>query len=402
MTTSNKVSREDVLALMPHKALTRIDGEPTHKSIKNLEKELGANLIAVPCPWGVQKGHLGILQDPAVFFQRNGQAFTPPALPPPSYPVIPPGSTVAQREQLKSDNNRANIAWEHYVHVRRIAVNQAAAAIEDVYYAELDDPDEGLNSVEIRDFIDHIRSRYCKISQDEIDANLTKFNEGIDPSMPLAVYTRKQERCQDFANDAEVPISQAAMVTTGTKHALQCGGMTMAWREWKRRPANQQTWANWKTDWTQAFNEQRDINRLTGGNFDNQANAAVEDKLGEQMVMSLDNLANAAVQKNSTVESLVTSNKQLSDSITKLQTENTKLLAIIEKLSNIKSSSNTNPNPNGFKLDPTGYCWSHGYRVSVGHNSKTCTKRADGHQENATRSNTMGGKDFNKDWKPKA
>jgi hypothetical protein len=37
------------------------------------------------------------------------------------------------------------------------------------------------------------------------------------------------------------------------------------------------------------------------------------------------------------------------------------------------------------------YCWTHGYRVNATHNSKTCTRRATGHQEEATRDNNMGG-----------
>ena len=45
------------------------------------------------------------------------------------------------------------------------------------------------------------------------------------------------------------------------------------------------------------------------------------------------------------------------------------------------------------KLDPNGYCWTHGYKVSKGHNSHTCSSRAKGHHVEATRSNTMGGSD---------
>jgi hypothetical protein len=36
---------------------------------------------------------------------------------------------------------------------------------------------------------------------------MNEFNIGIDADLPLAVYTRKQEKCQVFADDAGVPIS---------------------------------------------------------------------------------------------------------------------------------------------------------------------------------------------------
>eukprot|EP00970_Alexandrium_tamarense_P017459 scaffold9620_cov75-Alexandrium_tamarense.AAC.1 len=48
--------------------------------------------------------------------------------------------------------------------------------------------------------------------------------------------------------------------------------------------------------------------------------------------------------------------------------------------------------------DPSGYCWTHGYKVKKGHNSKTCKTRGEGHQESATRSNIMGGNEANKNW----
>ena len=60
------VSAESIRAQMPHGTLTRITGEPTHKQLKILKKELAANLMAIPCPWGHSKGHLGLLQDPVL------------------------------------------------------------------------------------------------------------------------------------------------------------------------------------------------------------------------------------------------------------------------------------------------------------------------------------------------
>ncbi len=185
------VSRESVQALMPHQSLTKINGEPTHAAMKKLEKELAANLIAVHCPWGHGRGYLGELLPAALFQARYGAAYTPPAASPPAYPVIPPGATVAAREELRATNDEAQQNWQTMLHVRRIAVNLAAAAIDDVYYAELDDPAEGLNSVEIQDIVDHIKEQYCHINQSDLDKNLDRFYQGIDPSVSLIVYIRK-------------------------------------------------------------------------------------------------------------------------------------------------------------------------------------------------------------------
>jgi hypothetical protein len=203
------VSRDDVLAVMPNPILTKISGEPTYQNMKKWKKEISSNLISVrmPANWGQNKGLLGELQDPAVFLARNGAAYNPPAAAPPSYPVIAGGSTTAEREKARAEHAIDATFWATAVHAKRIAVNIGAAALEPFVYAELDDPDEGLDDVQIRDLYDHIMERFAKISQTEIDENLLEFNEGIDPSKTLAVYKRKQELCQEVAADAGVPVT---------------------------------------------------------------------------------------------------------------------------------------------------------------------------------------------------
>jgi hypothetical protein len=130
---------------------------------------------------------------------------------------------------------------------------------------------------------------------------------------------RKQEKCQIFAQDAGVPISNKMMVTTGTKHALNCGNMTFAWQEWKRCPLLDHTWNNWKDHWTAAFAEMCNINCMTSANlaFTNQA-AAQDIAQAEKMAALLDNLANASIQKNDTIDQLVTTNQQQAIIITDL------------------------------------------------------------------------------------
>ena len=404
------VSRESTQALMPHQSLTKIIGEPTHAAMKKLEKELAANLIAVACPWGVGRGYLGELLPAAIFQARYGAPYTPPAAAPPAYPVIPPGATTALREELRATNEEAQQHWQTMLHVRRLAVNLASEAIENIYYAELDDPIEGLNGVEIQDLLDHIKDCYCHIDQSDLDANLEKFNQGIDPSVPLIAYIRKQEDCQEFANDGHVQISEETMVTTGTKHALQCGAFTESWKEWNRTPRANRSWLAWKNHWTRAFEEQRTIQRLTGGEFAaHSATQGQDDTLATQMVTSLDNLAMAAVQKNETIEKLIQINKMKEKTITNLMAQlederatSTKLLEIIHK-AGLQTGKNTNSGSGTHytNWDPNGYCWTHGYKVKKWHNSKTCKTRNNGHKEGATRANTMGGSQENIGWKPR-
>jgi hypothetical protein len=64
--------------------------------------------------------------------------------------------------------------------------------------------------------------------------------------------------------------------TTGTKHALACGNMTLAWRKWRCCPPINHTCPNWKAHWTAAFAKMCDINCMTDGNTVFGANQAAE------------------------------------------------------------------------------------------------------------------------------
>jgi hypothetical protein len=132
---------------------------------------------------------------------------------------------------------------------------------------------------------------------------MTNFNQGINPNLPLAIYTCKQEKCQTFTRDAGIPISKEMMVMTGTKNALNCGNMMLAWQEWKCHPLLDHTSNNWKIHWMAAFAKMCDISRMTSGDlaFTSQV-AAQECVQAEKMVVLLDNLANAPFQKNNTID----------------------------------------------------------------------------------------------------
>ncbi len=229
---------------------------------------------------------------------------------------------------------------------------------------------------------------------------------GIDPGLPLAVYTRKQECCQVFALNVAVPISKATMVTTGTKHALGCGNMTTTWRKWNRRAIADHTWSNWKTHWMAAFAKMRDINRMTSGEAAFGTNAAEEEHQAQQITSLLNSLANALIQKNATIGNLVASNTQLAQAFQEIQSAMVRMFPAGQlhpapyqasvsyqppawvpnppeavappALLPAPTQATRGPHPSYWGAvkpawDKEGYCWSHGYKVKVGHTRATCS-----------------------------
>jgi hypothetical protein len=239
---------------------------------------------------------------------------------------------------------------------------------------------------------------------------MAKFVTGIEPSLPLAVYMRKQEKCQTFAQDAGVPISGATMVTTGKKAALNCGGMELAWREWKCCPLVNHMWNNWKLHWTVALAETRDINRMIANDSAFANKAATDAKQAAMMAKSLDNLANAPIQKNDTVEKLITANAKLAKALADANAAIARLHLPDpphppNPLATPARSSMNNCCPSHWSTvkpdwDPTGYCSTHGFKVKCEHSSATCTHQRDGHNTAATRSDPKGGSKANNNRTP--
>jgi hypothetical protein len=177
------VSAVSINAQMSHPILTHVLGESTHKQLKLILCKLTANLMAVSCPWGHNKGHLGLLQDPALYLTGNGGSFDIPAAEPPSYPIVPAGATTHHRKELRAQNTSACKAWTTYCLVCAITRDQFDATIDNVFYAVLDDLIEGLNSINLQPLVHHIATMYAQISQLDLDNNLANFNTGIDPGL---------------------------------------------------------------------------------------------------------------------------------------------------------------------------------------------------------------------------
>jgi hypothetical protein len=114
--------------------------------------------------------------------------------------------------------------------------------------------------------------------------------------------------------------------------------------------------------------------------FANQA--ATEAEQAAMMAKSLDNLANAAIQKNDTMEKLVTANKKLTKALALADTNTAIALLCLPNPPNPLSTPSTgttnNCRPSHWSAvkpdwDPTSYCWMHGFKVKCGHTSTTCT-----------------------------
>ena len=118
----------------------------------------------------------------------------------------------------------------------------------------------------------------------------------------------------------------------------------------------------------------------------------------------LDNLAAAATTERTTLSQLIENNATLTANVTSLTASVASLTATYAILAAGKpparapaATAAARPARPSY-LAANGYCWTHGYRVRIGHDSATCKDKGDGHKDGATRANTMGGSNNNKGW----
>ena len=126
------------------------------------------------------------------------------------------------------------------------------------------------------------------------------------------------------------------------------------------------------------------------------ANAATTGTgLSAELSAAFDSLAMAAATDKSTVYALTQQLAHMQVEVWRLNEDKRRLTKIMESMcSNVGTGTKpSQPAASGAKkgLDPKGYCWTHGYRVSNGHTGHTCESPGEGHKAEATRANTMGG-----------
>ena len=97
--------------------------------------------------------------------------------------------------------------------------------------AKLENDILGLAYCTTKEIFNHILTRCAKITIPMCNEN-KEFEKSVNPTNPLTMYTKKQERCQIFTMDANEPILDKAMVNTMLLHTVKICLMMNTYHEW--------------------------------------------------------------------------------------------------------------------------------------------------------------------------
>jgi len=154
-------------------------------------------------------------------------------------------------------------------------------------------------------------------------------------------------------------------------------------KEWRKKPDEEQTFENFKHFFTAADDDRRKNNATTGssGYSINTIEQIVHHEMNNilQQWMQPEDISNRSSTESAppTESANATTIEEIKDEIIKL----------------INNQNKAKPPPFQGKINGENvtYCWSHGITKNRYHNSKTCKRKKEGHQDESTLNNRMGG-----------
>jgi hypothetical protein len=158
-------------------------------------------------------------------------------------------------------------------------------------------------------------------------------------------------------------------------------------------------WAQFKIDFATAHREFRLTNQTAQQSGFHNANMMIEqgrDDSMQETAEAIAQLATATTSDRGTVAALTITNAQLAN---QLEAPNALIAQLKSEIATLKSK--IKPAWQGQRpakpKNNDSYCWYHHYQVAKSHTSATCNMRKNGHQEAATKIDTMGGVQWGKE-----
>jgi hypothetical protein len=356
------VPNTNLIQVLPNEELTKLeaDVQPTAVMIRTIQRQIYANARSVPSSLGGGNlGHLGLVFEAADYLnlqppEHPGVPEVPavvgppavariPAIPAvvrhafvmPAMPVVPDysGKTGPQVANAKADYVTALQVYNTAHSLEKQLKNQIIKAVPRLFIGELEHPAHGYALVTTRELLTHLMSNYGKLNADDLQDNLNQLGKPWDLDMPIETVFNNVAECRLLAQEGGDPITEQTAVRTILQTFQNSNLFEHAVREWRNKPEADKTINNIRIHFKEA-NRQR-----------------------------------------------------LKDNPTK---RSEKAFATKEKAG---TSSNGTPVTEQAVNTTQGryYCWTHGGTYNKNHTSKTCTKKAEGHNCEATFENMLGG-----------
>ena len=360
-----------------------------------MSKELKANAQSVYSNLGGgAHGHLGIVLSPAAYALISNTPYETPMHP--GSLTIPPGTTQIVARNLQSVHEVQMSNFKTHLDVKKALIQQIVIAVESSYLDALRNPVTKTLDNDIHAILAHLMDTYGDVTPEKLSDYEDKVKAMVhDPSMPIdSVFNAVQELC-DFSEQAQTPYTQAQAVNMALVIILRTGSFAESIKEWNRKTrAQRQNWINFKNHFRNAHKELRATRIATMSSQFQQANLVQQVVEGIQQAILpgedaatdefLSQVANATTQNQEILPKLLEQMQQMKLLMESMQTQ----MSNSSNNSNNNNSINSNQRQQRRTPNRSYYCWTHG---ACAHEGRHCNRKADGHKDEATFSNKMGG-----------
>jgi hypothetical protein len=264
-----------------------------------------------------------------------------------------------------------------------------------MYLDVLYDDMVGFANITARAMLDHLFITYGNITAVDLENNFEHMRRAWDPQQPVESFFKQIQDCADYSEARGVIIGYPQKINVGYANILATGHFMSACRRWNEKPHAEKTWAQFKAHFSAAYRQHKHMQGESAATSAYpSANAAVgqtDDQMAESTIGALANLTIATAADRGVVTTLTEANSLIAKQLEENSNELRELKALIKKeRTERRGHRSFNPSPNN-------YCWTHGYKVTNTHTSLSCNSTKQGHKREATRADTMGGSQANKE-----
>ena len=359
-----------IIASFPITELSKFgdnSNRPTYHTLLAVQNDLNTNAASIDTPQGTGMHGLLVLTMPIIEFHEMvgmNDAVPPVQIqhPVPINPGALPEAPTAAEARTHAD---AQFHHQTYHSTDKALKKMLLAAGPELYLLAIKHPRTGFSNLTTLQMMTHLWTTYGTIEETDLNNNLIQMATAWHPTNPIESLFKQIDDGIEFARAGDSPIDDATAVRMIYKCVFDTGVFELPCRDWRAKPRNEKTLANFKIFFHLANNDRATTTSSAGYHS---ANAAT--------TTDLVTIINNQTKLLKAFESALA--KQTQPKATKAATTTT-------------ATANTTRDLPKFE----GYCHSHGqtfsYNDATKHTSATCRKPHADHNKAATKENKLGG-----------
>ena len=292
--------------------------------------------------------------------------------------------------QISEANRQHQLATDEYLLHENTKIqlrNMITNNVDNKYISTLEHDITGYNQCSPREILDHLWTTYGELTADDLTANQDRMQSDWNPPESIESLFERMSEGQKIAADGGEILDNSTLMRWTYTILQKTGLFERDLTAWRLKPTNEKTWENF-----QDFFTERDQDRRQNTTTTRDAGYANCTQVQEIVQTELANLMEQWLQDSPTDTSPPPEAPEAANAtIESLQKE---LEDMKKKLSNRKTHKKSTPLvAQGYDSEgtPITYCWSHGITQNLHHNSKSCNRKKEGHKDEATLHNKMGG-----------